>query len=64
VTLISGASTTTPGAIFSIGNGLPLGVPNTGGEAMKFQVVPVPATAWLFGSALGLLGWARRRAAQ
>lgn len=24
-------------------------------------VVPVPATAWLFGSALGLLGWVRRR---
>lgn len=23
--------------------------------------VPVPAAAWLFGSALGLLGWARRR---
>ncbi len=26
-------------------------------------VVPVPAAAWLFGSALGLLGWMRRRAA-
>jgi hypothetical protein len=38
VTLLSGASTTTPGATFSIGNGLPLGVPNTGGEAMQFQV--------------------------
>lgn len=25
-------------------------------------VVPVPAAAWLFGSALGLLGWVRRRA--
>ena len=24
-------------------------------------VVPVPATVWLFGSALGLLGWVRRR---
>lgn len=24
-------------------------------------VVPVPASAWLFGSALGLLGWMRRR---
>jgi hypothetical protein len=24
--------------------------------------VPVPAAAWLFGSALGLLGWVRRRA--
>lgn len=27
----------------------------------KYQVVPVPAAVWLFGSALGLLGWARRR---
>lgn len=24
--------------------------------------IPVPAAAWLFGSSLGLLGWARRRA--
>ena len=26
-------------------------------------VVPVPASVWLFGSALGLLGWVRRRQA-
>jgi len=26
-------------------------------------VIPVPAAVWLFGSALGLLGWVRRRAA-
>jgi hypothetical protein len=26
------------------------------------QVVPVPAAAWLFGSAVGLLGWVRRKA--
>jgi hypothetical protein len=26
-------------------------------------VVPVPAAAWLLGSALGLPGWARRKAA-
>lgn len=25
------------------------------------QVVPVPAAVWLFGSALGMLGWIRRR---
>lgn len=27
----------------------------------SLQVVPVPGAVWLFGSALGLLGWARRR---
>jgi len=26
-------------------------------------VVPIPATVWLFGSALGLLGWMQRKAA-
>ena len=26
-----------------------------------WQIVPVPAAVWLFGSALGLLGWVRRR---
>lgn len=30
---------------------------------MNFTVVPVPAAAWLFISALGLMGWIRRRAA-
>jgi len=30
--------------------------------AMEVQVVPVPAAAWLFGSALGLFGVMRRRA--
>ena len=33
------------------------------GYIYTFTVVPVPAAVWLFGSALGLLGWARRRAA-
>jgi hypothetical protein len=33
----------------------------TGGAAV--EVVPVPAAVWLFGSALGILGWARRQAA-
>jgi hypothetical protein len=36
----------------------------TSGQALTFTIVPVPAAAWLFGSALGLLGWARRRAAK
>ena len=30
---------------------------------MDVQVVPVPAAVWLFGSALGLMGFARRRSA-
>ncbi len=30
-------------------------------SGVEFSVVPVPAAAWLFGSALGLLGWLRRR---
>lgn len=63
---------------FSVTFGLPLGDVTldqgngtfslTGGilgEAFgtgSFQVIPVPAAAWLFGSALGLLGWIRRRA--
>ena len=26
-------------------------------------IIPIPATVWLFGSALGLLGWIRRKTA-
>ena len=33
------------------------------GYIYEFAVVPVPAAVWLFGSALGLLGFARRRMA-
>ena len=27
----------------------------------RLAVIPIPASAWLFGSALGILGWVRRR---
>lgn len=30
--------------------------------SVETTLIPVPAAAWLFGSALGLLGWVRRRA--
>jgi len=32
-----------------------------GGIGLEVSVVPVPAAVWLFGSALGMLGWMRRR---
>jgi hypothetical protein len=34
---------------------------NPAGYQLVFQVVPVPTALWLFGSALGLLGWMRRK---
>jgi hypothetical protein len=30
-------------------------------EYARFAVVPIPPAAWLFGSALAILGWIRRR---
>ena len=35
---------------------------DSAGAQLTFSVVPVPAAVWLFGSALGMLGWIRRRA--
>ena len=34
---------------------------NTSGQFAGSTPVPVPAAVWLFGSALGMLGWVRRR---
>jgi len=34
---------------------------STSGKFAGSALVPVPAAVWLFGSALGLMGWARRR---
>jgi hypothetical protein len=34
---------------------------NTSGQFAGSAAVPVPAAVWLFGSALGMLGWMRRR---
>jgi hypothetical protein len=47
-----------------LSNGVCLIAGSTCGGAnwLTLQYVPVPAAVWLFGSALGLLGWIRRRA--
>lgn len=39
----------------------PTGNCDSAGLRMEFSVVPVPAAVWLFGSALGLLGFVRSR---
>jgi hypothetical protein len=43
---------------------LTVGQPNSFGiDNVSVNVVPIPAAVWLFGSALGLLGWRRRKLA-
>ena len=55
-----GMTTSWNGTTLVLSNAVPL----SGGQTITFvKAVPVPAAAWLFGSALGLLGWARRRTA-
>jgi hypothetical protein len=34
---------------------------HAGGTSIKLATVPVPAAVWMFGSALSILGWIRRR---
>jgi hypothetical protein len=43
--------------------GSSLGFPPSTASILGTQVVPVPAATWLLGSALGLLGWLKRRQA-
>lgn len=58
-----------PGPAALVNIGIRLDFLLTAGDSASFTsnfvvlpaVVPVPAAVWLFGSALGLLGWTRRR---
>jgi hypothetical protein len=54
--LYGGMISSFDGTTLTVSNSIPL----TSGQTMTF-VTPIPAAAWLFGSALGALGWARRR---
>lgn len=47
------------GGFLVLSNGVALTSPGT--AYMVFSAVPVPGAVWLFGSALGLMGWIRRR---
>jgi hypothetical protein len=40
-----------------LNNGIPIGSPGS----IQFAFIPVPAAVWLFGSALGVMGLARRK---
>ena len=54
------ATTNAQGEVAWIQKKLAFGASTSG--PVVLPPVPVPAAAWLFGSALGLLGWVRRRA--
>ena len=56
LTTVSGAYLSNPGKPTQSGYLWP-----DEGFVLGATAVPVPATAWLFGSAIGLLGWMRRR---
>ena len=56
ITAYDGATSTVSGSTLTVSNITP-----NGGQTFTYTIVPVPAAAWLFGSALGLLGWVRRR---
>lgn len=46
--------------IHSEGNGFGFGYATTEIDNIVVRAVPIPAAVWLFGSALGLLGWIRK----
>ncbi len=48
------------GALTNLGS---TGVYGLNGLAVNLPAVPIPAAAWLFGSALGVMGWMRRKSA-
>lgn len=51
------------GNLITLSNGLDFDAPGYIGMTFQTAVVPVPGAAWLMGSALGLLGFIRRRTA-
>ncbi len=55
-------SYTGPSGTLIVSNGIPIAAAGTSYLTFSVAAVPVPAAVWLFGSALGLLGWMRRRA--
>jgi hypothetical protein len=64
LTLYDGMTTDWDGTTLVASNLTLCGFESWCGYEMRFTAaVPVPAAAWLFGSALGLLGWMRRRKA-
>ena len=48
-------------AVRTFNGGCPMGIGCYDQQFAIFPPIPVPAAVWLFGSALGLLGWMRRR---
>lgn len=54
------SDTTGVGGQLILSNGVP--ITSAGTNYMIFSATPIPGAVWLLGSALGLMGWIRRRA--